>query len=327
MRLDILHESRYIPDPLPPRWRLDDAWLSPSLTPTIYCLTNVDVLFTECLQPSSRKAFYMCAPNDVWSLGVILVNLTCGRNPWKQASYQDSTYRAFARSPDFLKTILPLSDELNDILGRIFNPTPEYRITLPELRTRILACSHFTIPTGAAVLTPPATPDHYAYVSPEEAIIDDCEYDSPLSPASSLSDDDGSLTSSDSSVTDPDEEFIQDCGGIPSPEYSPVAFESEAIKDHPAYHVHEFVPQQYTGPIPQPSIVTPSQHPVSGVTSPQNPSLAQAPIPTQAPCPSKSFFPLWDFAKYVQQVPATVMPHHTPFHQQVSFLPSFQGCY
>lgn len=55
----------------------------------------------ECLDPSARKPFYMCAPNDVWSLGVILVNLTCGRNPWKQASFQDSTYRAYTTSQDF----------------------------------------------------------------------------------------------------------------------------------------------------------------------------------------------------------------------------------
>jgi serine/threonine protein kinase len=92
----------------------------------------------------------MCAPNDVWSLGVILVNLTCGRNPWKQASYQDSTYRAYMRSPDFLKTILPLSDELNGILGRIFDASPEQRISLAELRGRIMACSRFTVSPAAA---------------------------------------------------------------------------------------------------------------------------------------------------------------------------------
>ena len=44
-------------------------------------------------------SYYASSANDVWSLGVILVNLTCGRNPWKQASFDDSTYRAFTRSP------------------------------------------------------------------------------------------------------------------------------------------------------------------------------------------------------------------------------------
>jgi len=113
----------------------------------------------ECLDHSSKRPYYYCAPNDVWSLGVVLVNLTCGRNPWKQASQEDSTYRAFTRSPGFLKTILPLSDELNDILGRIFTPNPEQRITLPELKARILSCSRFTEAPAMALSTPPASPE------------------------------------------------------------------------------------------------------------------------------------------------------------------------
>lgn len=99
---------------------------------------------TECLGQTSKRPFYYCAPNDVWSLGVILVNLTCGRNPWKQASVEDSTYRAYTRHQGFLKTILPLTDELDDILGRIFTPNPDQRISLSELRQRILECPRFT---------------------------------------------------------------------------------------------------------------------------------------------------------------------------------------
>lgn len=86
----------------------------------------------------------MCAPNDVWSLGVILVNLTCRRNPWKLASPEDASYRAFIYNPEFLKTILPISDELNRILGRIFTHDPAKRITLAQLRREILACPRFT---------------------------------------------------------------------------------------------------------------------------------------------------------------------------------------
>jgi len=115
----------------------------------------------ECLDPSSKRPFYYCAPNDVWSLGVVLVNLTCGRNPWKQASQDDHTYQAFIRKPGFLKSILPLlSDELNDILGLIFTPNPDTRITLSELKARILACSRFTEAPTMALPTPPASPEH-----------------------------------------------------------------------------------------------------------------------------------------------------------------------
>ncbi|KAF7884565.1 uncharacterized protein EAF02_004901 [Botrytis sinoallii] len=89
----------------------------------------------ECLEQSYKP--YRCAPNDVWSLGVILVNLTFGRNPWRQASWDDATYNAFLKNPDFLKTILNPSDELNLILQMIFQQDPESRITVPELRLRI----------------------------------------------------------------------------------------------------------------------------------------------------------------------------------------------
>ncbi|KAH7035235.1 kinase-like domain-containing protein [Microdochium trichocladiopsis] len=114
----------------------------------------------ECLNPSSRRPFYYCPPNDVWSLGVILVNLTCGRNPWKQASVEDSAYRAFVTDSDFLRTILPLSDDLNHILGRIFTPNPDQRITLSELRNAILAAASFTIPP------PPLLSSHCLLPSP-----------------------------------------------------------------------------------------------------------------------------------------------------------------
>jgi len=157
----------------------------------------------ECLDQTSRKPSYRSAPNDVWSLGVILVNLTCGRNPWKQASCEDSTYRAFTRNRDFLKTILPLSDELNDILGMVFERNPEDRITIGQLKQRILACNSFSSPQLA---TPPQSPG----VSPVDIVFD--------SPTASISDDgssvsdEGSLTGSCSTLSDDVDSESEDSG-------------------------------------------------------------------------------------------------------------------
>lgn len=119
----------------------------------------------EC-QTSAPKAYscYASAPNDVWSLGVILVNLTCGRNPWKRASFDDSTFRAFMKDPKFLRTILPISLELDAILRRIFEFNPAKRATIPELREMILRCPAFTATKSAAptpLPSPPFSPVDY----------------------------------------------------------------------------------------------------------------------------------------------------------------------
>ena len=124
-------------------------------------------MLLEC-QTVSPKAFscYASAPNDVWSLGVILVNLTCGRNPWKRASTEDSTFRAYLRDRQFLKTILPLSDDLDSILRRVFEPDPAKRITIPELREMILQCPRLTNRSNAPAIractpTAPPSPPYY----------------------------------------------------------------------------------------------------------------------------------------------------------------------
>ncbi|KAI8147327.1 kinase-like domain-containing protein [Fennellomyces sp. T-0311] len=93
---------------------------------------------------SSRRIGYATAPNDVWSLGVILINMAAGRNPWRQASLNDDTFCAYLSDPNFLLKILPISRELNQILKRIFCIDPLRRIGLEELKERIKRCKHFT---------------------------------------------------------------------------------------------------------------------------------------------------------------------------------------
>lgn len=94
---------------------------------------------------STRLTEYSTAANDIWSLGVILVNLMCGRNPWKQACTADETFREYLRRPNFLMDILPISVEANDILKRIFTVRPEWRIGASELRERVLNVKTFTV--------------------------------------------------------------------------------------------------------------------------------------------------------------------------------------
>ncbi|KAI7870859.1 kinase-like domain-containing protein [Spinellus fusiger] len=92
----------------------------------------------------SHRVGYASAPNDIWSLGIVLINLAAGRNPWRQASLKDETFKAYLADPDLLLKILPISRELNQILKRILCVDPIRRIELEELRERILRCRFFT---------------------------------------------------------------------------------------------------------------------------------------------------------------------------------------
>ncbi|KAF9346207.1 hypothetical protein BGX26_002302 [Mortierella sp. AD094] len=105
---------------------------------------------TFYLSPECQGGFietvksYDSAANDVWSLGVILINLVFGRNPWKQACARDETFLAYANNNDFLLTILPMSDELHEIVKAVFCLDPQIRISLSEFARRIQACQSFT---------------------------------------------------------------------------------------------------------------------------------------------------------------------------------------
>lgn len=155
---------------------------------------------TECQGGIHRNSKpYKSAPNDVWSLGVILINLTAGRNPWKQASVKDDTFNAYLLDPDFLLSILPITSELNEIIKRIFCVNPEKRIRLHELRRKIASCRHFTrlsishessavplpIPEGRACAkprTPPQSPS-----SEQKILSSPLSLDMPATPTSSYS--------------------------------------------------------------------------------------------------------------------------------------------
>lgn len=284
----------------------------------------------ECLDHTSGRPYYYCAPNDVWSLGVILVNLTCGRNPWKQASFDDSTYRAFTRSPGFLKTILPLSDDLNDILSRIFTRNPDQRITLTELRTRILACTSFTQQSAPMPLsTLPASPIHTpTYVDCEESIVDD-ETDDEELPSPSLSntfsDEESTLPSDDGVMPLPGcsvvDDLVDDDGEMvdepqeartPSPQLeAPTCVYGQPGSQVLAYAQDYPQPQQYhTGPL---------------TADPIHPMHMHMPVPHS--CAPKFSIPFWGgvFGRYVQPAAPLQQPAPFPFHNQVHLFASIPG--
>ncbi|KAI9475430.1 MAG: kinase-like domain-containing protein [Benjaminiella poitrasii] len=101
--------------------------------------------------------FYDAFANDVWSLGVILLNLVSGRNPWKQACLDDPAFAAYVQHPRrFFRSVFPgISRGLDRILIRIFCLDPSKRVSLLELRNMVLACRSFSIDTPVAVAPTP----------------------------------------------------------------------------------------------------------------------------------------------------------------------------
>jgi len=111
------------------------------LPPPLLHMASLAYHVPECHE---QYAPYATVPNDVWALGVLLVNLTCGRNPWEKASPYESSFRAFLNDPNYLSSILPISSELNRILRRVFECDPHRRISLQELREAIASCPRLT---------------------------------------------------------------------------------------------------------------------------------------------------------------------------------------
>jgi serine/threonine protein kinase len=46
---------------------------------------------------------YDSSASDIWSLGILLIGMMFGRNPWSEASVADATYMEFKRNPIMLK--------------------------------------------------------------------------------------------------------------------------------------------------------------------------------------------------------------------------------
>lgn len=100
-------------------------------------------MIIECLgadygfQPFSTRA------SDIWSLGIIFTNLVACRNPWAKAAFTDDHYRNYVVDANYMRQLLPISEEAADIIRRTLDPDPNARIQIPELRRRVLAVRTF----------------------------------------------------------------------------------------------------------------------------------------------------------------------------------------
>ncbi|KAJ7593967.1 kinase-like domain-containing protein [Mycena floridula] len=103
---------------------------------------------TEYLSPEAHGTETKSRPfstvhSDIWSVGIILVNLLTGRCPWRMAARTDVQFASFIKDPEFLYKTLSISKGVFDILRPVFAMNPLARTSLPELRKQILAVDTF----------------------------------------------------------------------------------------------------------------------------------------------------------------------------------------
>lgn len=81
-----------------------------------------------------REIGYSARANDAWAMGIILINLLFGRNPWFSAALDDECFMTFIKDdPDFLRKKFGFSNEFNELVKKIFAFYPCNRCTLEEM--------------------------------------------------------------------------------------------------------------------------------------------------------------------------------------------------
>ena len=98
----------------------------------------------------SNSKFFPTLAGDIWSLGVLFINITCARNPWPIASFNENhgnneVFRGYMldNNKNILTSILPISFQFNRLLDKIFQLNPNDRIALPELYKEVIKCDFF----------------------------------------------------------------------------------------------------------------------------------------------------------------------------------------
>ncbi|CCF59567.1 hypothetical protein KAFR_0H01570 [Kazachstania africana CBS 2517] len=119
------------------------ATSSKNLVPNV-CIGSSYYMSPERILSNNDTSIFPNDKSDIWSLGVILINLTCIRNPWLKAHrVEDKTFHYFIEDPAVLKRILPISDALFNLLCQILKLNPYNRIDINQLKSEVSELTSF----------------------------------------------------------------------------------------------------------------------------------------------------------------------------------------
>ncbi|KAK0189133.1 hypothetical protein F5146DRAFT_697520 [Armillaria mellea] len=78
---------------------------------------------------------YSSRHNDIWSLGIIFVNLVTGHRPWKRAKSSDCHFRAYCNDPEgYFLNELRISSGSHEIVNSMLDIEPHGRSSLRTIR-------------------------------------------------------------------------------------------------------------------------------------------------------------------------------------------------
>ncbi|KAJ1785742.1 Serine/threonine protein kinase [Coemansia sp. RSA 2399] len=120
---------------------------------------------------------YAAAPNDVWALGIILINLTTGRNPWNRAHITDPLFRRYLTDKSFLCKAIRATPEFTHIIYRTLDVNPLTRCTMDELQSLAQACPRFIEPVRTSY-----QPEHPFQKQPVQPTCADFQAPTPAAP-------------------------------------------------------------------------------------------------------------------------------------------------
>ncbi|TFY54538.1 hypothetical protein EVG20_g9666, partial [Dentipellis fragilis] len=118
------------------------TWLADFGLATSHCVTE-DFGCGKCRGREFNIGPFSSRHSDVWALGIVLINMLTGRNPWHNASSEDDCFSAYLHEPEFFMHMFPISRPANALLRRILTLNPLSRMTLRDMRTEVKGMATF----------------------------------------------------------------------------------------------------------------------------------------------------------------------------------------
>jgi serine/threonine protein kinase len=115
-----------------------------------YGCGSASYLAPEHFNPPSAQG-YDCASADVWSIGIFMLAILFGRNPWQEASVSDPVFAEYAQDTTVIKELFPpISEQFFQLLRKCLALNPAHRPTMRQLWKEFQRIDHFLVSTGEA---------------------------------------------------------------------------------------------------------------------------------------------------------------------------------